>query len=63
MPKPSVLKSKIELLHRELDHYLDDLAASIKHKDGENIPFETIRGMICRNQCRCAAVQRLTEEN
>jgi len=63
MPKPSVLRSKIELLHRECDHYLDDLAAQIKSRDAQNLPFESIRGVLCRGQCRCAAVQRLTEEN
>ena len=61
-PKTSVLKSKIKILHDECDHYLDDCAAAIKNKDAQNLPFETIRRVLTRSDCRCMAILRLLAE-
>jgi hypothetical protein len=64
-PKASVLKTKIKIIHEECDHYLDDCAAAIKHRDAENLPFNAIRGVLTRGDCRCMATLRLllAEEN
>jgi hypothetical protein len=61
-PKTSVLKTKIKILHDECDTYLDDCAAAIKARDGQNLPFETIRKLLTRSDCRCMAVRRILEE-
>ena len=61
-PKTSVLNTKIKVLHDECDHYLDDRAAEIKNKDAQNLPFDAIRGVLTRGDCRCMAVLRLLAE-
>jgi hypothetical protein len=61
-PKTSVLNTKIKVLHDECDHYLDDRAAEIKNKDAQNLPFDAIRGVLTRSDCRCMALLRLLAE-
>jgi hypothetical protein len=62
-PTSSELTARIERIQQEIIEYVDKRVAELKAgRDGADLPIESLRRMLIRGECPCAAALRLLNE-